>query len=81
MNNKAKSKTPGIVYLSRIPRGMNVKRIREELAEFGEIGNVFLNANGKNKIFSFCFFQSITELHTVHTCACVYVSFETVIDR
>jgi len=51
---KYKESTPGVVYLSRIPTGMNVKILRQVLGEYGEIGRLFLQPNekasGKKKI-------------------------------
>ena len=38
---------PGIVYLSRIPRRMNVKQIRHVFGSFGEVGRVFLKPVGE----------------------------------
>jgi len=44
---KCKAEKPGIVYLSRIPRRMNVKQIRHVFGSFGEVGRVFLKPIGK----------------------------------
>ena len=38
---------PGIIYLSRIPTLMNVKKLRQILNCYGEIGRVFLQPEGK----------------------------------
>ena len=43
---KCKKNRPGIVYLSRIPRRMNVKQIRNVFGSFGEVGRVFLKPIG-----------------------------------
>jgi len=40
-SKKIKKEKPGIVYLSRIPRRMNVKQIRHVFGSFGEVGRVF----------------------------------------
>ena len=44
---KKKTNTPGIIYLSRIPTSMNVKKIREIFGEFGEVDKLFLQPDGK----------------------------------
>jgi len=44
---KCKRRKPGIVYLSRIPRRMNVKQIRHRFGSYGEVGRVFLKPVGK----------------------------------
>ena len=43
---KEKYKKPGIIYLSRIPTYMNVKKIRHIFEKYGEIGRVFLQPDG-----------------------------------
>lgn len=45
---KKKSTETGIIYLSRIPPLMNVKKIRDIFSEYGEIGRIFLQPDGKN---------------------------------
>ena len=42
-----KETIPGIIYLSRIPTGMNVKKIRHVLGIYGEIGRIFLQPDGE----------------------------------
>lgn len=37
-----KKRKKGIIYISNIPKHMNVTRIREILGEFGKIGRVYL---------------------------------------
>ena len=44
---KCKKEKPGIVYLSRIPRRMNVKQIRHVFGSFGKVGRVFLKPIGE----------------------------------
>jgi len=44
---KCKKERPGIVYLSRIPRRMNVKQIRHVFGSFGKVGRVFLKPVGE----------------------------------
>ena len=39
----------GIIYLSTVPPGMNVKQIREYFSEFGEINRSFLQPESKKK--------------------------------
>lgn len=46
----------GVVYLSRIPRYMNVKILKERLSYFGEVGRIYLQADGKS--FFVLFFMS-----------------------
>ena len=38
---------PGVIYLSKIPALMNVKTIRDIFSQYGEIGKIFLQPNGK----------------------------------
>lgn len=47
--SEPKKKKRGIIYLSSIPRYMNVSKIREYFSECGEIGRVYLQLadNGK----------------------------------
>lgn len=42
-----KDNKPGVIYLSRVPRNMQVKKLREILSVYGELGRVFLQADGK----------------------------------
>ena len=51
-SKKIKKEKPGIVYLSRIPRRMNVKQIRHVFGSFGEVGRVFLKPVGEFEISS-----------------------------
>lgn len=45
----AKKRKKGIVYLSSIPKYMNVTKLRELLGEYGDIGRVFLQpASNRN---------------------------------
>ncbi|XP_076457235.1 uncharacterized protein LOC143291279 [Babylonia areolata] len=37
----------GVVYLSCIPRGMSLKRLREEMEKYGEVGNIYLEPDDK----------------------------------
>lgn len=47
-----KKKKRGIIYLSTIPRYMNVTKIREIFSAYGEIGRVYLQlADSGNLIF------------------------------
>ena len=58
---KAKKETdPGIAYLSRIPKGMNVKKVRQIMSEYGEVGRLFLQPNGK--CFAFSYYRSHSAL-------------------
>ena len=49
---KKKEKTPGVIYLSNIPKKMNVKLIREYFTNFGEVGRIYLEPEGYlNKLY------------------------------
>lgn len=37
----------GIIYLSKIPMGMNVSRIREAFSEYGEVDRIYLARDSK----------------------------------
>lgn len=46
-----KRRKKGIVYISSIPKYMNVTKLRELLGEYGEIGRVFLQlASNRNEL-------------------------------
>lgn len=40
----------GIIYLSRIPRFMNVKILKERLSKFGEVGRIFLQVDEEARV-------------------------------
>ncbi|GAB1599360.1 activator of basal transcription 1-like [Argonauta hians] len=40
----------GVIYLSRIPRYMNVKVLKEQLARCGKVGRVYLQADGESRV-------------------------------
>ena len=42
-----KTTKPGIIYLSRIPQFMSVKKVREIFSQYGTVGRVFLQVDGK----------------------------------
>jgi len=42
IDSSTKIRKKGIVYLSSIPKYMNVTKLRELLGQYGEIGRVFL---------------------------------------
>ncbi|XP_041361125.1 activator of basal transcription 1-like [Gigantopelta aegis] len=44
---KKRKTTPGIIYLSRIPTLMNVKKVRQVFGEFGEVDKLFLQPDDK----------------------------------
>lgn len=44
---KVKKREPGVVYLSTIPPFMTVKKIRELLSRYGEVGHIFLQPEKK----------------------------------
>lgn len=39
----------GVIYLSYIPEGLNVKILRELMSQFGEVGRIYLEPEGNNK--------------------------------
>ncbi|KAK2167079.1 hypothetical protein LSH36_32g13030 [Paralvinella palmiformis] len=43
--NRLRELKTGIIYLSRIPTLMNVKKIREIFSQYGDIGRIFLQPN------------------------------------
>jgi len=45
--NRLRELKTGIIYLSRIPTLMNVKKIREIFSQYGDIGRIFLQPNGE----------------------------------
>lgn len=45
-----KIRKKGIVYLSSIPKYMNVTKLRELLGEYGEIGRVYLQPSANRNI-------------------------------
>ncbi|XP_046384501.1 activator of basal transcription 1-like [Ischnura elegans] len=47
--SKLKKRKPGIIYLSTIPKYMNVLKIREIFGMFGEVGRVFLQPSSPGK--------------------------------
>lgn len=47
LEKKQKKRKPGIIYISSIPKHMNVTLIREYLSPFGDIGRVFLQPDKK----------------------------------
>ncbi|GAA5866604.1 hypothetical protein JCM8547_005473 [Rhodosporidiobolus lusitaniae] len=40
--NGKKAKTPGLIYLSRIPPGMGPGKVKHLLSQFGEVGRIYL---------------------------------------
>ena len=40
---------PGIIYLSRIPPFMSVKKIRQIFSTYGEVDRIFLQPDGKQQ--------------------------------
>lgn len=44
-----KKRKKGIVYLSSIPKYMNVTKLRELLGDYGEIGRLFLQPSANRK--------------------------------
>lgn len=42
INEGKVKKKPGLIYLSSIPKFMNVTKVREIFSEYGELGRVYL---------------------------------------
>ena len=42
ISSQKKEKSPGIVYLSRVPPYMRVNKVRHLLSQFGEVGKIYL---------------------------------------
>lgn len=51
---KSKTRKKGIIYISTIPRHMNVAICREFMEQFGEVGRLFLQPDSKGSKFSEC---------------------------
>lgn len=65
---KQKKRKPGIIYISSIPKHMNVALIREYLAPFGDLGRVFLQPDKKfREYFSFKIRPSCVRLSPFRT--------------
>lgn len=50
IDSSTKIRKKGIVYLSSIPKYMNVTKLRELLGQYGEIGRVFLQPAANRNI-------------------------------
>ena len=48
-NVTATESDSGIIYLSRIPPFMSVKKIRQIFSAYGEVDRIFLQPDGKQK--------------------------------
>ena len=47
VKKKKKSETEaGVIYLSRIPTGMNVTKVRQVFEQYGEVGRMFIQPDG-----------------------------------
>jgi len=49
MSGGKNAKTPGLVYLSRIPPGMGPGKVKHLLSAFGEVGRIYLARADANK--------------------------------
>ena len=58
-----KTTTPGIVYLSRIPPFMKPIKVKQLLSEYGEVGRVFLQPEGRLSLVSG---SGLQEEHWLH---------------
>ena len=48
---KAKETNPGVVYMSRLPPFMKPAKIRNIFSQYGEVGRLFLQPEGKNFVY------------------------------
>jgi len=67
---KTKETKAGIIYLSTVPPGMNIRQIRDYLSEFGEVNRSFLQADStllKNKYPSSCKQKIKNQLQSLNT--------------
>jgi len=53
VDSATKTRKKGIVYLSSIPKYMNVTKLREVLGQYGEIGRVFLQTAANRNTLQF----------------------------
>jgi len=51
INSTVRKRKKGIVYLSSIPKYMNVTKLRELLSEYGDIGRVFLQPSSNRNTY------------------------------
>ena len=49
--SKSRDSKPGIVYLSKIPSLMTVKKIRQVFLQYGDVGRIFLQPDGKKILY------------------------------
>lgn len=49
---KAAQERAGVIYISRIPPGMNPNKVRHLMGAYGEIGRVYLQQEGRFTFFS-----------------------------
>lgn len=59
VDSSTKTRKKGIVYLSSIPKYMNVTKLRELLGQYGEIGRVFLQPAANRNILLFINFYMV----------------------
>lgn len=56
VNTNTKKRKKGIIYLSSIPKYMNVTKVRELLGEFGKVERVFLQpASNRNTLLCYLY--------------------------
>ena len=53
-SRKTKKTTPGVVYMSRLPPFMKPAKIRNIFSQYGEVGRLFLQPEGKNCVSLHC---------------------------
>ncbi|GAA5977725.1 hypothetical protein JCM11641_001389 [Rhodosporidiobolus odoratus] len=59
-------KTPGLIYLSRIPPGMGPGKVKHLLSQFGEVGRIYLARADKGKEVSIAKQRKQKERHQSH---------------
>jgi ESF2/ABP1 family protein len=53
---QAAQERAGVVYISRIPPGMRPTKVRHLMSQYGEIGKVYLQQEGKMAFLCYVFF-------------------------
>ena len=48
---KTKETNPGVVYMSRLPPFMKPAKIRNIFSQYGEVGRLFLQPEGKKFVY------------------------------
>lgn len=54
-----KKKKPGVIYISSIPKHMNVTILRELMEPYGDVGRIYLQPERKGRLWSLCFIKIV----------------------